>query len=273
MIVNEKLSRRYFIVLCMALTMLISSIPVFAVTEEVAMNSLTSYVATKMLSNEYSMENGGTLKGSDLFEGSTSDGYDLNEDEFQKLSSKAQSEVVSDIAKYSNEAVESDDIEGVEESTVQTWWKQLQTKQGVGSKFMNEILKNTKPDFVTANRIYKPFSGPISTFIGIFVVFTMGLLGLVMAADIAYIVIPPFRLLVSENNEKGRLPKSKIFSSAAIKAVEVAEQGDGQALGYYFKKRFWELIILGICLMYLVQGQLYTFVGYILDLVSGFLGF
>ena len=64
--------------------------------------------------------------------------------------------------------------------------------------------------------------------------------------------------------------------SLAVKVAEESDSSDGnkkQALGIYLKRRIFMLILLGICLLYLVQGQIYTFVGWILDLVSGFLGF
>ena len=69
--------------------------------------------------------------------------------------------------------------------------------------------------------------------------------------------------------------KSFLVTAAALNAVkaeESAQDGGGtkQALGIYFKNRVIMLIILGICLFYLVQGQIYKLVGIILDLVSGF---
>lgn len=269
----------FFTTMLVLIGLLASSMFVFAGDEEDAMRSLQGYVYNKVSETEYTLEGGGSLKGKDLFEGSATKGYDLKEYEFQRLSSKAQSQLVSDIATYSEGAV--DDVSGVEESTVQSWWKQLQTKDGVGSKFMNEILSNTKPDFVTANKIYQPFSGVIGTLMGIMAILIMGFLGLVMVSDIAYIVIPPFRLFVSDeaNGNGGKISKSKLFSDDAIYAVRVAEEDNGsngnkkQALGIYFKRRVVMLIILGICLLYLVQGQIYTLVGILLDLVSGFLGF
>lgn len=247
-----------------------------AVSEEQAMQNLTTYVYGKMSQNEYSLAEGGSIKGSDLFVGKPTEGYDLNEKAFSGLSSKAQSQAVSDIARLSNSAVEDNSAKGVEESTVQSWWKQLQTKEGVGSKFMGEILKNTKPDFVTANQIYEPFSGLVGTLMGIGAVLIMAFLGLVIVADVAFISLPPVRIFF---NDKAKSGGSKLFSHDAIYAVQVAEEGgngDGekkQALGIYFKRRVVMLIILGICLLYLVQGQIYTLVGYILDLVQGFLGF
>lgn len=271
----------FALVFALLLTVLLAPKTAFAVSEEQAMINLTNYVYSEMSEKSYTLEEGGSIKGSDLFEGDGTKGYDLKEGEFSKLSSRAQQEVVSDIAENSNAAVEDEDsAQGVEESTVTTWWKQLQTKEGVGSKFMTEILKNTKPDFVAANQIYQPFAGPIGIVMGVISVAMMGILGIVMAADICYITLPPVRLFVSEedNSRGGKISRSKIFSADAIYAVKESEESntDGdrkQALGIYFKRRIWMLILLGICLMYLVNGQLYTLVGYILDVVRGFLGF
>lgn len=250
-----------------------------------AQAALRTYVQAKMTNKEYAVDGGGYLKGEDLFMSSPISGipaYDLDEDQFSKLTSSAQTQVVQDIAQYSQNAVSDKTdttVTGVSESTVQNWWRQLQTKQGVGSKFMNQILQNTKPDFVTANQIYQPFSGVVGTVLGLIAVLLMAFLGIVMVSDIAYITLPPVRMFVSDD-EKGRFSKSKLFSHDALYAVKCAEeQSDGgsgngkQALGIYFKRRVVMLILLGICLMYLVQGQLYTLVGYVLDLVSGFIGF
>ena len=237
-----------------------------------AKKNLTTYVNGQMGSNEYEVEGGGSIKGNELFKGSPTEGFTLDSDKFSKLDKDAQQRAVNDIAQYSNEAVQSDKAKGVTESTVQNWWKDLQSNPGVGSKFLNVILEQTKPDFVTANKIYKPFSGPISTVLGILSILIMAFTGLVMASDIMYIAVPPFRMLVEGDNGK---MKSFLVTAAALNAVkaeESAQDGGGtkQALGIYFKNRVIMLIILGICLFYLVQGQIYKLVGIILDLVSGF---
>ena len=246
-----------------------------ATSTDLAYKSLTTSVQNSMANNVYEMTGGGYLAGADLFTGSATEGYDLQESKFQLLTSSAQSQVVKDIATASNSKVGDD---GVTDETVQDWWRTLQQKNGVGSKFLNTILANTKPDFVKANAIYKPFSGPISTVMGVIAVAMMGFLGIVMVSDIAYITLPPIRLFVSDDEKGSTFVKSKIFSHDAIYAVQKAESESDtgspkQALGIYFKRRIFMLILLGICLLYLVQGQLYTLVGYVLDLTSGFLGF
>lgn len=275
---RKRITARIVVVAVSLLMILGSLVPAFGETtkqyseDAQAKKQLTTYVTGQMTANKYDVDGGGSISGKDLFKGSPTDGYQLDEGNFSKLDKKAQQEAVNDIARFSNEAVQSDNAKGVSESTVQNWWKELQQNPGVGSKFLNVILEQTKPDFVTANKIYKPFSGPVSTVLGVLAIVTMALLGLVMAADIMYIVIPPFRMVVGGAEGK---KKSMFISQAAINAVqaeESAQDGGGtkQAVGIYFKNRVIALILVGIALFYLVQGEIYKFVGWILDLVAGF---
>lgn len=271
----------FTMIFAMLLTLLFASVTAFADTmsEEEALNNLTDSVRSEVSSNTYQAEGGGYVMGSDLFVQIDNTGrWDLDEDVFKTLSVSAQSDLVSDIAEASNGAVGSD---GITESTVQNWWKQLQSKDGVGTQFLTEILKNTKPDFVTANQIYAPFSGFVGTVMGLIAVMLMAFLGIVMVLDISYIVLPPVRNFVSDSDggRGGKMASSKLFSHDALYAVKQAEQssaGDGepkQALGIYLKRRIIALIILGVCLLYLIQGQIYTLVMWILNLLRGFLGF
>lgn len=250
-----------------------------ATEDEMAKKTLTIYVQGNLAEEKYEVDGGGYLSGSELFEGNTNDGYTLDEDEFQSLTSAAQTRLVGDIAQESQNATKEE--QDVSESTVQNWWKELQQLNGVGTKFMNEILKNTKPDFVTANAIYQPFSSVVGTLLGLLAVALMSLLGLVMICDICYIALPPVRnFLADDDGGHGKIAKSKFITYDAIYAIQCAEQnsdsGSGagrQAFGIYLKRRVFALIILGVCLLYLVQGQMYVAVGWILDLVNGFLGF
>lgn len=259
-----------------------------ASADDEALGYLSREVVKKISGNKYDVEGGGTMTGGDLFEKdenyTTTSVQTLNEKNFNKLTSQAQTKLVTDIAEQSNTLAD-DSNNDVSDETVQNWWKQLQSKKGAGSKFLNVILENTKPDFVKANQIYAPFSGIVGTIMGVIAVVGMGLLGIVLVADIFYIVIPPVRMMVSEEGgqpgegRSSRTGKSKLFSDDALYAVKIAEESsDGggskkQALGVYLKRRIPMLILLGICLLYLVSGSIYTLVGYILDLVSGFIGF
>lgn len=269
------------------------SICVFAeekVDSKTAMSNLQGYVHSDIGNITYEKDGGGFYSGNELLVQSGS-GYDLDEAKFQELSKKSQSQLVSDMAQSSTNAVAKHNgkdvssvdpkatqaptgqVTGVTDEVAQTWWGNLQKKDGVGTKFLSTVLQDTKPDFVTAQRWYKPFSGPIGTLLAFGSIIAMALIGLVMVADILYITIPPVRLFVDDQGADDKMVTSKIFSHAAIHAVKTVEEGGDKAnkhaLGIYFKSRVVELVILGICLLYLVNGRIYSFVGYILDLLSG----
>lgn len=172
--------------------------------------------------------------------------------------------------------------------TVTDLMDELQNISGAGSQLMATLLENTKPDFTTANRIYKPFSGIVGTVLGVISILIMSLLGVTMALDLAYIVIPMFQLFLDGgeggDGQNGAVKgMAKIISQEARNAVKSAESGGGaggqsgtsnkMAVGVYFKHRWKSLVVLGICLLYLVSGNIYSFVAWIIDLVSGFMGF
>lgn len=274
---NFKRLLSIFLVLMMVFSLAVTS--TFAGDPE---DELKNDVYAAIAGNSYDKEGGGTLMGSELFV-SNGTSYDLDEDKFNQLTSSAQAELIEDIKRASESSVENN--ADVSEDTVQSWFKELQSLDGVGSKLMSTILSNTKPDFVTANKIYEPFSGIVGTVLGILSILLMAFLGIVMVLDISYIALPPMRMFVGESTGRGSKDgnpggiKSNLISNDAVYAVKVAEESDGhdgskkQALGVYLKRRIPMLILLGVCLLYLVQGQIYTLVSWILDLVSGFLGF
>lgn len=271
------------LLLCIVM-MLTMSLSVFATdtSSEAAIKTLGTTVEAGLQTNKYSYSGGGYTTGGALLVKDKSTGHiTVNEREFGKLSSSEQQRFLSDVVNESNDVAERG-TGNVDTSTVQAWWKELQQKNGVGSKFMTVLLQETKPDFVAANAIWKPFAGPVGVILGLGAVIIMSLIGVVIVADIAYIALPPVRIFAAEEGQGGKKSiRSFLFSYEAINAVRIAESGGGnggsgeskQALGIYFKRRVWMLIILGICLMYLVNGQIYTLVGWILDLVSGFLHF
>lgn len=169
--------------------------------------------------------------------------------------------------------------------TVSDLLEELQQVSGAGSQIMAALMSDTKPDYATANRIYQPFSGLVGTALGLISILIVSLLAVTMALDIAYIVIPSFQLLLDGGDDAGggqAKGMSRIISQEARSAVKSVSDGGGggqsgsgnkMAIGQYFKMRWKALIVLGICLLYLVQGQIYSFVAWVIDLVSGFLGF
>lgn len=306
-----KLRKNFLVVLMLCLT-LFTSIPIRVNATQVnstvsAFNNLheaimkgettcsaNSPYASSMLqskaSNSYKKQDGGYMLYAELV--SNDPNLIINEVGFQSLTASSKQKFLKDVFTVCQAAAwETDNntdigkTTGVTSETVTNVYNIIQQRQGAGSQMLATILQDTAPDYVTANKIYKPFSGLIGTALGLISILIMSLLGLTMALDIAYIVIPAVQLILDGDKDGGgqggSSGMSKLVSQAARSAVNAAEGGgNGQtgsgnkmALGVYFKYRWKELIVLGICLLYLVQGQIYSFVAWVLDLVSGFLGF
>ena len=172
------------------------------------------------------------------------------------------------------------------DDTVTDMMDVMQQQSGLAATMLATLLQNTKPDYVAANRIYEPFSGTVGVILGVISILLMAALGVTMALDLAYITIPAFQMALGGTDNNGNGDKSKgiggIISQEAKKAVQAADGGSGgqagsgeyrAAVGIYFKYRWKGLVLLGICLLYLVQGQIYSFVAWFIDLFSGFLGF
>ena len=265
---------------------------------DISGNSRFDYVS--LPSKQYKTSGGGYVLYAELIRSDSKRATDIvNNNLFNQLTIGAKQDFVKDIFTIANAiayASEHDsDIalmtDGADTDTINQLYTYLETKEGMGTVLMASIMENTKPNFAAANQIYAPFSGVIGTVLGLIAIVIMALLGVTMALDIAYIVIPTVQLILDSSQSNGgpegyggnKKGLSGLVSQAAKNAVQAASGGQGgqgqsgegnkMALGVYFKYRWLELVVLGICLLYLVSGNIYSFVAWILDLVSGFIGF
>ena len=244
-----------------------------------------------MSSNTYKTSGGGYLLYVELMdaEALTSTTEPLfNATNFESLTAGAKQRFLKDVFTICNamaddtERMSDKTNDSVTDETVNSLYEQIQDQTGMGSQMLAALLQNTKPNYVAANRIYAPFSGVIGTILGIISVLIMALLAVTMALDIAYITIPAVQLMfgTGEGGANGG-KKASLISQEAINAVQTAGGSGGTAGGgekqlaitVYFKQRWLGLVVLGICMLYLVQGQIYSFVAWFIDLLSGFLGF
>lgn len=271
----------------MTVMMLICSTAMSAFADDVVSSktdpkgALTQYIDAggkggKHIDDVFYRQDGGSYKYSELVKDGVVNGN------FEELKSSEKNKLLNTMYDISQEKVSSD--ANITTGTQDNWLKDLQNCNGVGSQLMNTLLKNTKPDYATANHIYTPFSGIVGTVLALIAILLMAFLGITMALDLSYIGIPAFRMICDGDGEgKGGQGKPKFISYEAVSAVQLAEGGQGGggqngssnkvAVGVYFKRRVIMLIALGICLLYLIQGQIFTLVSWILDLVSGFFGF
>lgn len=235
---------------------------------------------------------GGYLLWGDLI---SNEGFNqlINADKFALLTAGAKQDFLKDLMRLCNLALDNserdmDDGSGISTETINSVTRILQDKAGMGSQLIATLLAETKPDYATATKWYKPFSGPVGTAIAIIVILMMAALGVTIALDIAFITIPAFQLALDGGEDGGgqgggAKGVAKIISPEARQAVKAVEEGGGgsgqsgsnnkTACGVYLKKRWKGLTLLGICLLYLAQGQIFSFVAWFIDLFSGIIGF
>lgn len=277
----------------LALTVLCGT--VFNVSAAASYNNMvgTTY-STEYAETKYTLDskyNGTTDSETGYLTGQTlvNDDGMINEANFKKLTNESQRQLIKDMNSVAEDILRSDSVNedgsSYSDEDYQNWVQQLQQCDGVGSRLISTLMANTKPDFASANRIYQPFSGTVGTVLGLVAVLLMAALAIVMVLDLAYIAIPFVRNLLdggsSDNGNGSGGIKSKFVSWEAYNAVQQVEAGGGNsgngggdnktAVGIYFKKRIIMLLILGLCLLYLVQGEIFTMVGWFMDLVSGLL--
>lgn len=213
----------------------------------------------------------------------------INENNLKTLTTGAKNEFLTDYYNAGqsviNGAQSNNYVGGITEEVGNVWLEAIQNTEGVGSQLVTTLMSQTKPDFVTANRIYAPFSGTVGTILGVIAILIMAFLAITMVLDLAYIAIPAFQVFIGGEggNGQGGDKKKSIISNEAIEAVRMAAGGQGGggqsgnsnklAVSIYFKKRVLMLIVLCICLLYLVSGNIFALVGALIDLLSGFLGF
>ena len=298
--------KRFLLILLVIATLLSCVVPAYADSIEAAnaYNNLRVLVAKGMVikaegvtdvdtlvagskadcikEHTYKVSGGGYLTY-DAITNNATESQIFNTRMYDDLTSGGKQEYLKDILRIAN-AASYYEAGGISDGTVTELCNVLQSYSGMGSQLMASLLAETKPDYATANKIYKPFSGIVGTILGFLSIIVMALVGVTMALDICYIMIPPFQLIIGAEKDgsgggNGATKfAAKIISVEAQKAVQVS-QNDGQngefksAIGVYFKYRWKGLIVLGICLLYLVGGHIWNFVAWFIDLFSGFLGF
>lgn len=142
-------------------------------------------------------------------------------------------------------------------------------QDGTTSSAIRNLKVDSQADLATAASWYKPFSGIVSTLLGVLALGVFLFLGISVVVDIAYMVIPFIRIFISKGDEK----KPYMVSNEAYTSVIEAEDsaGDGHFKSYmvlYLQRRVGVLLLIGFCLFYLVSGQIFDLVAFIVDAIS-----
>ena len=142
------------------------------------------------------------------------------------------------------------------------------------------ILFNQGADIMGALTWFMPFQGGLGLILGVGVIIVIALLLLSTVLDLVYIGLPTARMAMSAKAEgQGKEIPFGISTDAYRIVQQTAETGNGGNGGnqgnpylQYFKKRFVTYIILAVCILYLLSGQIGGLISGLLNLASGITG-
>ena len=158
-------------------------------------------------------------------------------------------------------------------AVVEKWAK------GIGAteaELLTSLFANTKADLFTAMKWFSPFQGTLGLILGIGVILIIVLLIASTVFDLVYIGLPMARNAMNSKADNDNKERPFGVSTDALRVVEECEgtTNGGKGKGgnmyiAYFKKRVLTYIILAVCILYLVSGQLAGVIGWLLGQVSG----
>lgn len=245
---------------------------------------LSTYVQSNMAGTEYELNGGGSVKGSTLFVKDPQTGlYTLDDYAYSKLSKAGQNAAAEDVIKYSKQAQDqaakggsnaSSAVKGINNQTVGDYLKQFQDNPGFATKSMQTVLEGISPNYIAADKFITPFKGVFNTLLAILVILMFMMVVFTYVYDLCYINIPALRNNITpgeKSDKKGAHIANSLVSSAAKAAVLEAEQGDtGKSpLFGYIKRRFFESILLALCLVLLISGKILVVGAQVVDALSG----
>lgn len=131
------------------------------------------------------------------------------------------------------------------------------------STALRTLKTDAQADIASAAAWYKPFSGPISTVLGVIALLTLLSLGITSVIDIAYLVVPVFRMFL-DKDDTGKRPR--FVSQEAYGAMQESENDSKKDyMLIYLRRRALVMFIVGLAVLYLITGSIFELVGFLFD--------
>lgn len=165
----------------------------------------------------------------------------------------------------------------------------LMTKEsGLGSQIKNKVYNfiaeqdsttsasvkllrsDASTDFVKAAAIFKPFGSIVGVILGVLSLFIFMFIGLSILFDVAYLVLPGFKMVL----EKGENKRPRWVSREAYASAKDSEESINSSEGFkgsmtlYFKRRIPSIVLMSVALGYLISGQIYDLIVFFIDSFS-----
>lgn len=142
----------------------------------------------------------------------------------------------------------------------------LSLQDGDASKILRNLEKDLTADIANGRSVYLPFSGTVTTILGLIALGVFIGVGISMVIDISYLTLPMVQKSIDENPE-GKLPK--LVSSQAYFAVRERESDErSNYMMSYLRKRSIAVALVMISLGYLSSGLIFEAVGYVVQVFS-----
>lgn len=137
------------------------------------------------------------------------------------------------------------------------------------SAVVRQLSADSKTDFYTAYSKLKPFAGGLGTLLALVAIgLFLGLISSILV-DLSYLAIPLMNLIISSGSSE----KPKIVTVEAYKSYLEGSDANSKKdiLFLYLGKKWKQLVVICICILYLISGKLWGVVADIIDLFSGML--
>jgi len=142
----------------------------------------------------------------------------------------------------------------------------LSLQDGDASKILRNLEKDLTADIASGRSVYLPFSGTVTTILGLIALGVFVGVGISMIIDISYLTLPMVQKSIDEKPD-GKLPK--LVSSQAYYVVRERESNEkGNYLLSYLGKRSIAVALVMISLGYLSSGLIFEVVGNIIQVFS-----
>jgi hypothetical protein len=149
------------------------------------------------------------------------------------------------------------------------------TSSNVSRMLIPLVMDSTSADIYTAMKWVKPILPIIRIAFGVGAIVVTLLLIASTIADLCFIGLPIARENLQSKGDQSKGGKIPFISADAMSVVKETEAALDSSGGYknaylmYFKRRVLTYIILSICLLYLVVGELGGLISWLLSLGSG----
>lgn len=140
------------------------------------------------------------------------------------------------------------------------------------------LFEDNKADLFSALKLFSPFNGIIGSVLGVGVLLIIVLLLGSTVFDLVYLGVPVARNYLTDKQDQKGGGKPWGITHEAWSVINEVEGGGGSgsngkyrnAYILYFKRRIITYIVLSICILYLLSGQIAGIISWLMNLVSGF---